>query len=167
MAVFRPFTSEVIVAKVKSSDEDGIRRMSLITKPLFFEPPIPFSNCRILRRHIHPSILPPPTNSIVRSSPDFHYQPLHALPHSDPNERAHFWLPDSELTSIHDMLDTPVAERMYIDQGEVVRVRVEADDFYDDEPGPPKMAEGVQIKSEAKRAPYNIIVCFCSLPCLF
>ncbi|KAG6876498.1 hypothetical protein C0992_012765 [Termitomyces sp. T32_za158] len=55
------------------------------------------------------------------------------------------------------MLDTPVAERMYIDQGEVVRVRVESDDFYDDEPGPPKMAEGVQIKSEAKRAPYNII----------
>lgn len=56
------------------------------------------------------------------------------------------------------MLDTPVAERMFIDQGEAVRVRVEADDFFDDEPGPPKMAEGVQLKREVKRAPYNIIV---------
>ena len=27
MVVFRPFVSEVILAKVKSSDEDGIRRM--------------------------------------------------------------------------------------------------------------------------------------------
>ena len=47
---------------------------------------------------------------------------------------------------------------MYIDQGEVLRVRVEAEDFYDDEPGPPKMAEGVQVMREPKRAPYNIIV---------
>jgi len=47
---------------------------------------------------------------------------------------------------------------MYVDQGEVVRVRVEADDFFDDEPGPPKMAEGVQVQREVKRAPYNIIV---------
>jgi DNA-directed RNA polymerase III subunit RPC8 len=47
---------------------------------------------------------------------------------------------------------------MYIDQGEVVRVRVEADDFFDDEPGPPKMLEGVQVKREPKRAPYNVIV---------
>ena len=29
MVVFRPFTSEVIIAKVKSSDEDGIRRAFL------------------------------------------------------------------------------------------------------------------------------------------
>ncbi|KAG6860454.1 hypothetical protein C0991_011934 [Blastosporella zonata] len=54
------------------------------------------------------------------------------------------------------MLDTPITERMYIDKGEVVRVRVEADDFFDDEPGPPKMAEGVQVQREAKRAPYNV-----------
>ena len=26
LVVFRPFTSEVVIAKVKSSDEDGIRR---------------------------------------------------------------------------------------------------------------------------------------------
>lgn len=49
---------------------------------------------------------------------------------------------------------------MYIDQGEIVRVRVEADEFYDDEPGPPKAAEGVVIKREARRAPYTIIVRF-------
>lgn len=87
---------------------------------------------------------------------------------SDPNERAHFWLPDSEATTSQQLLDSPVAERMYIDQGEVVRVRVEAEDFYDDEPGPPKMAEGVQVVREPKRAPYNIIVrdlCFSRYLC--
>ena len=77
---------------------------------------------------------------------------------SDPNERSHFWLPDSPLTNTHEMLDTPLTERMYIDQGEVVRIRVEADEFYDFEPGPPKAQEGVAVKHEPKRAPYVIIV---------
>ena len=43
MAVFRPFTSEVVIAKVKSSDEDGIRCTSLsfpsnppLTNSLFY-----------------------------------------------------------------------------------------------------------------------------------
>jgi DNA-directed RNA polymerase subunit E'/Rpb7 len=31
--VFRPFVSEVILAKVKSSDEDGIRRMLVSLSP--------------------------------------------------------------------------------------------------------------------------------------
>lgn len=80
-------------------------------------------------------------------------------PHpSDPNERAHFWIPDSELTTTSELLDTPVSERMYIDQGEVVRVRVESDEFCDDEPGPPKVTEGVQMKREPKRPPYIVCV---------
>ncbi len=78
----------------------------------------------------------------------------------DPNERAFFWVPESELTTSTELLDTDVASRMYIDAGEVVRVRVEADEFHDDEPGPPKMAEGVQVKQEPRRAPYQIIVRF-------
>lgn len=122
MVVFRPFTSEVIVAKVKSSDETGIR----LSVGFFDDIYIPVS------------YLPQPTAF-------------------DSNERAHFWLPDSELTTTTEMLDTPVTERMYIDQGEVVRVRVEADDFFDEEPGPPKMAEGVQVRKEAKRAPFNVL----------
>ena len=78
---------------------------------------------------------------------------------SDPNERAHFWLPTAESTSPHDLLDSPTTERMYIDPGEILRVRVEADEFYDDEPGPPKATEGVQqAKTEARRAPYTITV---------
>ena len=77
---------------------------------------------------------------------------------SDPNERAHFWLPDSLLTTTHEMLDTPLSDRMYIDQGEVIRVRVEADEFYDFEPGPPKALDGVVVKHEPKRAPYVIVV---------
>uniref|UniRef100_A0A0W0FHG1 Putative polymerase III polypeptide H n=1 Tax=Moniliophthora roreri TaxID=221103 RepID=A0A0W0FHG1_MONRR len=77
----------------------------------------------------------------------------------DPMERSHFWLPDSELTSAqtHEMLDTPVAERMYIDAGEVVRVRVESDEFYDDEPGPPVVKEGVHVERERRRAPFSIV----------
>ena len=47
---------------------------------------------------------------------------------------------------------------MYIDQGEIVRVRTETDEFYDDEPGPPKAAEGVAIQHEARRPPYTVIV---------
>ncbi|KAL9713327.1 DNA-directed RNA polymerase III complex subunit Rpc25 [Leucoagaricus gongylophorus] len=122
MVIFRPFISEVVVAKVKSSDEDGIR----LTMGFF----------------------------------DDMYVPAVYLPQPvafDPNERAHFWLPDSEASTSHQLLDSPVSERMYIDQGEVLRVRVEAEDFYDDEPGPPKMTEGVQVMREPKRAPYNII----------
>jgi DNA-directed RNA polymerase III subunit RPC8 len=57
-----------------------------------------------------------------------------------------------------ELLDTPTAERMYIDQGEVVRVRVESDEFYDDEPGPPKHTDGVQIMQESRRPPYSVIV---------
>ncbi|KAI6023830.1 hypothetical protein PISMIDRAFT_678782 [Pisolithus microcarpus 441] len=121
MVVFRPFASEVILAKVKSSDEDGIR-----LSVGFF---------------------------------DDIYVPLGYLPQPsafDPNERSHFWLPDSEATSAHELLESPTAERMYVDQGDIVRVRVEADEFYDDEPGPPKATEGVAVKREARRSPYTI-----------
>jgi DNA-directed RNA polymerase III subunit RPC8 len=47
---------------------------------------------------------------------------------------------------------------MYIDQNEIVRIRVETDEFYDDEPGPPKAAEGVQVRRELRRAPFSVIV---------
>ncbi|PBK94801.1 polymerase III polypeptide H [Armillaria gallica] len=122
LVVFRPFTSEVILAKVKSSDADSIR----LTMGFFDDIYIP-------------SIYLPQPSAF------------------DPNERAFFWVPESELTTSTELLDTDVASRMYIDAGEVVRVRVEADEFHDDEPGPPKMAEGVQVKQEPKRAPYQII----------
>jgi hypothetical protein len=84
------------------------------------------------------------------------FDPNHPL--SDPNERCHFWIPDSSLTSSTELLDTPVSERMYIERDEVVRVRVECDEFYDDEPGPPKLTEGVQVKREPSRAPYSVCV---------
>jgi DNA-directed RNA polymerase III subunit RPC8 len=79
---------------------------------------------------------------------------------SDPNERAYFWLPSSEATSTHELLDSPEAERLYIDQGEIVRVRVERDEFCDDEPGPPKATEGVLIsgQGQARRLPYTVAV---------
>ncbi|TFK48464.1 hypothetical protein OE88DRAFT_1684513 [Heliocybe sulcata] len=125
MVVFRPFASEVILARVKSSDEEGIR----LTLGFF----------------------------------DDVYVPLAYLPQPaafDPNERAHFWLPeaateDASAPSTHELLDSPTTSRMYIDKGEVLRVRVEMDEFYDDEPGPPKATEGVRIERE-RRAPYTV-----------
>lgn len=50
---------------------------------------------------------------------------------------------------------------MYIEAGDQVRVRVESDEFYDDEPGPPKATEGVTVQAIPRRSPYSIIV---SLP---
>lgn len=122
LVVFRPFASEVILAKVKSSSEEGIR-LSIG----FF---------------------------------DDLYVPLTYLPQPsafDPNEQAYFWLPDSEATSTTEMLDTPLTSRMYIDRGELVRVRVESDEFFDDEPGPPKAAEGVAVQSPLRRSPFQVM----------
>ncbi|KAJ2929419.1 hypothetical protein H1R20_g7681, partial [Candolleomyces eurysporus] len=126
MVIFRPFVSEVVAAKVKSSDEGGIR----VSMGFFDDMYIPAI------------YLPQPSAF-------------------DPNERAHFWLPESPLTSTTDLLDTPTSERMYIDTNEVVRVRVEQDEFYDDEPGPIKVVEGVIQEAEkglaSKRPPYSIV----------
>lgn len=135
-----------------------------------------YSICGLLRRHVDPAKLPPTTISLVRlftaslpshSSPYHSHSPLslslilfHCLS-SDVNERAHFWLPSAEATATtHELLDSPTSERMYIDQGEIVRVRVETDEFYDDEPGPPKAQEGIQVVREARRPPYNVTVSF-------
>lgn len=49
---------------------------------------------------------------------------------------------------------------MYVDAGEVVRVRVEGEAFFDDEPGPPKAAEGVFTRAERRRPPYTITVSY-------
>ncbi|KAJ7355704.1 RNA polymerase III subunit Rpc25-domain-containing protein [Mycena albidolilacea] len=120
MVIFRPFTSEVLLAKVMSSDRYGIR----LTLGFF----------------------------------DDIYVPIAYLPHPnafDPNEPAHFWLPNAEETT--ELLDSPTVDRMWIDKGEVVRVRIEADEFYDDEPGPVKMADGLQVVREVQaRAPFTI-----------
>jgi hypothetical protein len=98
---------------------------------------------------------------IVCLSPPFPNTSITPLKlYSDPNERAYFWLPSSEATSTHELLDSPEAERLYIDQGEIVRVRVERDEFCDDEPGPPKATEGVLIsgQGQARRLPYTVTV---------
>ncbi|KAF9648639.1 polymerase III polypeptide H [Thelephora ganbajun] len=127
MVIFRPFVSEVILAKVKSSDEDGIR----LSVGFFDDMYIPLT------------YLPEPSAF-------------------DPNERAYFWLPSAADSgtkpTVHDMLDSQTTERMYIDAGEIVRVRVESDEFYDHEPGPPpKALEGVLVLREQKKAPYTIV----------
>ena len=39
---------------------------------------------------------------------------------------------------------------MYVERDEIIRVRVESDELYDDEPGPPKLTEDVQVKRGSK-----------------
>ncbi|KAG9047525.1 DNA-directed RNA polymerase III subunit rpc25 [Tulasnella sp. UAMH 9824] len=80
-------------------------------------------------------------------------------PHAyDPNENAHFTLSgaDPEMSE-EEMLETDVTQRLYIDKGEVVRIRVEEDKFHDDEPGPPKAVDGTYIKPKMQRPHYEII----------
>jgi hypothetical protein len=54
-----------------------------------------------------------------------------------------FWLPSSQSTSTHELLDSPETECLYIDLGEIVhvQVRVKRDDFCD-ESGTPKSDRG-------------------------
>ncbi|KAJ7595970.1 polymerase III polypeptide H [Mycena floridula] len=122
MVVFRPFSSEVILAKVKSSDEDCIR----VTLGFFDDIYIPAV------------YLPQPSAF-------------------DSTERAHFWVPEAEEPSNESLLATPAGSRMYIDAGETLRIRVEADEFYDDEPGPPQIVEGIVQPREKRRAPYTVL----------
>ncbi|SJL18379.1 uncharacterized protein ARMOST_21967 [Armillaria ostoyae] len=114
----------------------GLMEASVLDRELIHRHPLqlasPHSNDGILRRYI--------------------YIPSTYLPKPSAFDCAFFWVPDSELTTSTELLDIDVASRMYI---EVVRVRVEADEFHDDEPGPPKMTEEVQVKQ--RRAPYQII----------
>lgn len=80
-------------------------------------------------------------------------------PNSDPNEKTHFWVAsraEDEPTEA-ELLDSELTDRLYIDRGETVRVRVEDDEFHDDEPGPPKSVDGVWAK-KPRRPPYEITV---------
>lgn len=79
---------------------------------------------------------------------------------SDPNERAWFWLPketDSEKAQWEDLLDSPLVERQYLFQSDVVRVRVTTEKFYDVEPGPPK-ANAAAPGADERRSPYVVTV---------
>ncbi|KAJ7634181.1 RNA polymerase Rpb7 [Mycena polygramma] len=106
MVIFRPFTSEILLAKVMSSDHNGIR----LSLGFFDDIYVPVA------------YLPQP-NALYVSLFNFHaMECTRRISVSDPNERAHFWLPESQLKP-HELLDSPTVERMWIDKGEVVRVR--------------------------------------------
>ncbi|CAE6456929.1 unnamed protein product [Rhizoctonia solani] len=132
MVVFRPARSEVIAGKVKSSTEDGIR----VTLGFFDDIYIPRD------------YLPVPS----------------AFDH---NEQAFFWLPPHHWTSDEppsttQLLDTDITTRLYLDRNEVIRLRVERDEFYDNEPGPRKAdtsqpGQEERVEDDADRkAPYTI-----------
>ncbi|KAH9939118.1 polymerase III polypeptide H [Epithele typhae] len=128
LCVFHPFGSEAILVKVDSSDEVGARPTS----------PRPF----------------------IVGFLDGIYVPLVYMLDPcafDPKERTHFWLLGSETASSHELLDSALKGRMHIDAGDVLRLRVEAEEFHDDQPGPPKAHEGeVQQAREVRRSPCTI-----------
>lgn len=68
------------------------------------------------------------------------YVPAHLIPKPcafDHQERAWFWLYEARTEQIAaDPLLSQQDERMYLDNGEVVRFTVESEAFYDAEPGP-------------------------------
>ncbi|KAH8830248.1 hypothetical protein DL96DRAFT_1668176 [Flagelloscypha sp. PMI_526] len=96
------------------------------------------------------------------------YVPRQYLPSPstfDSKERAYFWVIDFQNTensqeppTTHMLLDTPLVDRMYIDVGELVRIRVEADDFFDFEPGPPKGGAEASADAGTRRAPYTVLL---------
>ncbi|KAK0192387.1 RNA polymerase Rpb7 [Armillaria mellea] len=105
LVVFRPFTSQVLLAKVKSSDADSIR----LTMGFFDDIYIP-------------SIYLP--------------QPLSVL---TPNERAFFWVPESERTPPRSCWIRPSRRGCTLMLGRSCACGVEADE------------------QEPRRAPYQII----------
>lgn len=92
------------------------------------------------------------------SCPKHTYSRADTSSHSDPNEQQYFWNPQAEGSSATELLDTPIDERNYIEPGGLIRVRVDSDEFHDDEPGPPRAIEGVSVEDHSRRPPYQIYV---------
>lgn len=66
-----------------------------------------------------------------------------------------------EPPSTTQLLDTDVTTRLYLDRNEAIRIRVERDEFYDNEPGPRKAEAGHEERVEDevdRKAPYSITV---------
>lgn len=66
-----------------------------------------------------------------------------------------------EPPSTTQLLDTDITTRLYLDRNEVIRLRVERDEFYDNEPGPRKAEPGQEERVEDegdRKAPYTITV---------
>ncbi|KAG8689015.1 DNA-directed RNA polymerase III subunit rpc25, partial [Ceratobasidium sp. 395] len=82
----------------------------------------------------------------------------------DLNEQAFFWLPPhhwptDEAPSATQLLDTDITTRLYLDRNEIIRIRVERDEFYDNEPGPKKAEQGLEERIDDdtdRKAPYTI-----------
>ncbi len=80
---------------------------------------------------------------------------------SDSSRQKFFWAPTLEVTASREaLMDSTFSDRLYIDQDTPIRVRVEGDEFYEHEPGPPKATEGVRVDRtrEPKQPPYRIMV---------
>ncbi|KAG8745006.1 DNA-directed RNA polymerase III subunit rpc25 [Ceratobasidium sp. 414] len=57
------------------------------------------------------------------------------------------------------LLDTDVTTRLYLDRNEIIRIRIERDEFYDNEPGPRKAESGLEERVDDdidRKAPYTI-----------
>ena len=81
MVVFRPFAGEVILAKVKSSDEEGIRRMWLHINLHGLHTQLKlYSVDWLLRRYARPAFLPARSLRVVsKSSSVLFRQPIRGI----------------------------------------------------------------------------------------
>jgi DNA-directed RNA polymerase III subunit RPC8 len=147
------------VGKVKSQGEDGIRGqyISSTTAHLMMKRAVTMTFFDEV--HIDVSQLPAPSTLWVQHlHSSFTTITVHC---SDSSRQKFFWVPSLDATaSRHELMDSPLGERLYIDQDSPIRVRVEGDEFYEHEPGPPKATEGVRVDltTEPKQPPYRIMV---------
>ncbi|KAH9910352.1 uncharacterized protein BXZ73DRAFT_83667, partial [Epithele typhae] len=99
LCVFRPSGSEVILAKVKFSDEDGVR----LTVGFFGD--------------IYAPLVYLPDPRAFMSSPT----PISVRPQR-PRRASTFRLPGSEATCLsHELLELPLTDGIYINAGDVLR----------------------------------------------
>lgn len=156
LIVFRPFKGEIMLGKISGATEHGIKSTilsSLVQKVQNAN--IICSRCRILQRYPCTS-RPPSGRCQIVSSPI----PSHPFPipqainvltlNSDYADQVWIW--DSEDGS-----------SFYFDVGEIVRLRVEMEEWHDQIPNAPDLGDG---SASERKPPYSIIVGVSCLPFL-
>lgn len=131
--VFRPAIGEVLVGRISKLDPHGIK----VSLGFFDDILIPAAFIPTPRAYDH-------------SEGAWFWAPTAAVEEDDGAGM------DIEKEGNNEMaaLDVPKEERAYLGQGEILRFRVEAEEFPEDEPAQPKSAE----EEPARHSPYIITV---------
>ena len=150
LVVFHPSVGEIMIGKILSATEDGIR----VTLGFFDDIFIPSSYIPTPRAFDH-------------AEQTWFWAPGAAA--DEPKEPLGTGLDSAFLGGedyATDALSVPKEERAYLDVGEIIRFRVEAEEFLEDQPDPKRGpgvragANGTSVESDGDRqqAPYVITV---------